>query len=132
VPALEALEPLVTGLGTAGRIGVASAPGNRRDEDLLGLGAQLARMVDTLYVCESDPRGRKRGEAAGLIRRGAEEAGDCTVDIVMREPDAVERAMDVASEGDLLLLLVDDIDGVVQRLKGRSFRSPPPIAAHAV
>jgi cyanophycin synthetase len=34
--------------------------------------------------------------------------------------------MDAASEGDLLLLLVDDIDGVVQRLKGRSFRTPAP------
>ena len=128
VPALTALEPLVAGLGPAGRIGVASAPGNRRDEDLMGLGAQLARMLDRLYVCESDPRGREPGEAAGLIRRGAEAAGTCAADIVMKEDDAIGRAMDAASEGDLLLLLVDDIDGVVQRLKGRSFRTPPPTA----
>jgi cyanophycin synthetase len=126
VPALTALEPLVAGLGPAGRIGVASAPGNRRDEDLMGLGAQLARMLDRLYVCESDPRGREPGEAAECIRRGAETAGTCAAAIVMKEDDAVGRAMDAASEGDLLLLLVDDIDGVVQRLKGRSFRTPAP------
>ena len=36
--------------------------------------------------------------------------------------------MDEASEGDLLLLLVEDIDGTIQRLKGRSFRTPAPVA----
>lgn len=130
VPALSALEPLVAGLSKAGkRIGVASAPGNRRDEDLIGLGAQLTRIVDRLFVCESDARGREVGEAAELIRRGAEEAGNCMVEIVMVEDDAIGQAMDAASEGDLLVLLVDDIDGVVQRLKGRSFRTPPSTPA---
>ena len=129
VPALTALEPLVAGLGPAGRIGVASAPGNRRDEDLMALGTQLAGMVDRLFVCEPDSRGREPGEAADLIRRGAEAAGTCAAEIVLDEDDAIGQAMDAASEGDLLLLLVDDIEGVVQRLKGRSFRTPAPTAA---
>ncbi len=129
VPALTALEPLVTGLSGGGRrIGVASAPGNRRNDDLMALGAQIARMLDHLYICESDPRGRKIGEAADLIRRGAEAEGGCTVEIVMAENAAVEKAIDAAVQGDLLLLLVDDIDGVVQRLKGRSFSRPAPLA----
>ncbi len=130
VPALVALEPLVAGLSGKRRIAVASAPGNRRDEDLMALGAQLAKMHDVLFVCENDPRGRAPGGAADLLRRGAEGAGTrrCRVEVVMQEEDAVGRAMDVASEGDLLVLLVDDIDGTIQRLKGRSFRSPAPIA----
>jgi acetyl-CoA acyltransferase len=129
VPALTALEPLVAGLGTGQRIAVASAPGNRRDEDLEGLGGQLAKMVDRLFVCEPDARGRTAGEAAGFIRSGAEKTtGNCKVDIVMDEQEAIDRAMDAAALGDLLLLLVDDIDGVVQRLKGRSFRTPAPPA----
>jgi cyanophycin synthetase len=129
VPALTALEPLVAGLGTGQRIAVASAPGNRRDEDLEGLGGQLAKMVDRLFVCEPDARGRTAGEAAGFIRSGAEKAtGNCKVDIVMDEQEAIDRAMDAAALGDLLLLLVDDIDGVVQRLKGRSFKTPAPPA----
>jgi cyanophycin synthetase len=129
VPALTALEPLVNGLGTQRRIGVASAPGNRRDEDLTALGAQLARMTDALFVCESDQRGREPGEVAALIRRGAEEAAEtCKVTVVLDEHEAVGQAMDTAGEGDLLLLLVDDIDGTIQRLKGRSFRTPAPAA----
>jgi cyanophycin synthetase len=127
VPALTALEPLVRGLGGRRRISVASAPGNRRDEDLIALGGQLARMHDALFICESDPRGRRVGEAADLLRRGADEAdASCRVEVVMREHDAVGRAMDAAGEGDLLVLLVDDIEGTIQRLKGRSFRTPAP------
>jgi len=125
VPALEALEHLVGNLTAKRRISVASAPGNRRDEDLMALGAQLAKMHDALFVCESDPRGRTPGEAAALLRRGAQSATAerCKVEVVMDEYDAVGRAMDEAGEGDLLVLLVDDIEGTIQRLKGRSFRT---------
>ncbi|RDD60440.1 cyanophycin synthetase [Ferruginivarius sediminum] len=131
VPALVALDKLVSSLTANKRIAVASAPGNRRDEDLMALGAQLARMHDALFICESDPRGREIGEAAELLRRGAEEAAasHCKAEVVLVEHDAVERAFDAASEGDLLVLLVDDIDSAIQRLKGRSFRTPAPIAA---
>lgn len=130
VPALTALESLVANLTAKRRIAVASAPGNRRDEDLMALGAQLAKMHDALYICEPDPRGRTPGEAADLLRRGAESntAEQCKVEVVMVEHDAVEKAMDEASEGDLLVLLVDDIESAIQRLKGRSFRTPAPVA----
>ncbi len=122
VPALEALEPLVRGLATQRRIGVASAPGNRRDEDLAALGAQLSKMCDTLYVFETDARGRATGETAKLIHDGAASAGtSCEVKIVMEETDAVEQAIDEAQRGDFLLLLIEDIEGTTERLKGRSF-----------
>ena len=129
VPALEALADLVGSLTAKRRISVASAPGNRRDEDLEALGAQLAKMHDSLYICEPDPRGRTAGEAAELLRKGAESAkADCQVEIIMDEHDAVGRALDDASEGDLLVLLVDDIEGSIQRLKGRSFRNQAAVA----
>lgn len=130
VPAMEAMRPLVMGLGRHRRIGVASAPGNRRDEDLVALGRVLGEMLDELYLCDNYPRGRETGEAAGLLARGAREAApEARVEVVMPEYDAVGRAMDAASEGDLLLLLIDDIDGTIQRLKGRSFRGEAPSAA---
>ncbi|MDZ7801123.1 MAG: cyanophycin synthetase [Trueperaceae bacterium] len=126
VPAMRALAPLVRGLTTGRCIGVASAPGNRRDEDLAALGTHLAAMCQKLFICETDPRGRPAGEAAELMRRGAADPGTARVEIVMDEHEAIGRAMDAASEGDLLLLLIDDIAGTIQRLKGRSFRGQAP------
>ncbi|KAA9009344.1 cyanophycin synthetase [Histidinibacterium aquaticum] len=129
VPALEALKPLVDGLARQRKIAVATAPGNRRDEDLEALGAQLARMCDTVYVYETDARGRETGETAGLIHRGAQSAGtDARVETIMAERDAVDRAIGEAVAGDFLLLLVDDIEGTTERLKGRSFPTQADIA----
>ncbi|MFO7854128.1 MAG: cyanophycin synthetase [Paracoccaceae bacterium] len=122
VPALEALAPLVNGLATQRRIGVASAPGNRRNEDLAALGARLAAMCDVLFVFETDARGRETGETAKLIHDGAAGArAECRVETILDEHAAVERAIDEAQKGDFLLLLVDDIRNATERLKGRSF-----------
>lgn len=128
VPAMKALAPLVRGLYAKRRIAVASAPGNRRDEDLAALGAELGAMCDMLFVCETDARGRSPGEAAALMHGGAQSVGAAQSEIVMDEHDAVGAAMDAAAEGDLLLLLVDDITGTIDRLKGRSFRTRAPAA----
>jgi cyanophycin synthetase len=79
-------------------------------------------MCDILYVFETDARGRKTGETAKLIHDGAAGAGtSCRVQTVMEEHEAVAQALDVAKKGDFLLLLVDDIEGTTERLKGRSF-----------
>ncbi len=122
VPALKALDDLVRSLPAHRRICVASAPGNRRDEDISALGVQLAGMHDLLFVCETHPRGRKPGDAAGLVQDGAESVGGCSVEIVLDEHAAVDRAFDEADEGELLVLLVDDLENAKQRLKGRGFK----------
>ena len=128
VPALTALEELVGGLTAKRRIAVASAPGNRRDEDLHALGAQLAQMHDELFICEPDPRGREVGEASSLLRAGAEGAKAAKVEVILDERKAIEKAVDSASEGDLLVMLVDDTEYAIQRVKGRSFRAAAPLA----
>ncbi|MDZ7851689.1 MAG: cyanophycin synthetase [Halomonas sp.] len=122
VPALEALSELVGRIPAGRRISVASAPGNRRDEDLFSLGILLARMHDIVYIYETDSRGRTPGEAAGLLRDGAESVGNtCRVEIIMEEAQAVDRAFDEASQGDLLVLLIDDVAGAIERFRGRRF-----------
>ncbi|MCL7941758.1 cyanophycin synthetase [Halomonas sp. ATCH28] len=125
VPALEALSELVGCIPARRRISVASAPGNRRDEDLFTLGILLARMHDVVFIYETDARGRAPGDAARLLRDGAESVpGACRVEIILEESQAVDRAFDEAGEGDLLVLLIDDVEGAIERLKGRRF-SPP-------
>jgi len=129
VPALIALQPLVSGLATQRKIAVATAPGNRRDEDLAALGAQLARMCDLVHVYETDARGREPGETAKLIHDGAVSAGTgAQVEMIMSEQEAVAKAIGLAKPGDFLLLLVDDIEGTTERLKGRTYSSQAEIA----
>ncbi|RAR57649.1 cyanophycin synthetase [Onishia taeanensis] len=120
VPALDALAELVSALPAKRRIGVASAPGNRRDEDLFELGARLAAMLDVVILCETDARGRPPGEAGGLLRDGAASVPRaCHTELVLEEEQAIDRAFEEASDGDLLVLLIDDIEGTLERLKER-------------
>ncbi|RDB44225.1 cyanophycin synthetase [Halomonas sp. DQ26W] len=129
VPALKALSELVSRIPAQRRISVASAPGNRRDEDLYDLGAQLASMHDIVLLCETAPRGRPDGETVSLLRAGAEsKPGTCRVEVFKKERHAVDRAFDEAREGDLLVLLIDDINGATERLRGRRFLPDTPDA----
>jgi cyanophycin synthetase len=57
---------------TPGRlVGVVAAPGDRRDEDLVDIGATCAAGFDELVVYETENRGRPAGEVASLLVRGA-------------------------------------------------------------
>jgi cyanophycin synthetase len=85
-------------------------------------------MHDELFICEPDPRGREVGEAANLLRGGAEATNAARVEVILDERKAIEKAVDAASEGDLLVMLVDDTEFAIQRVKGRSFRAAAPIA----
>ncbi|HLQ85643.1 MAG TPA: cyanophycin synthetase [Salinisphaeraceae bacterium] len=127
VPALKALDELVRSLAAKRRIGVASAAGNRRDEDIQALGGQLARMHDLLFICETQPRGREFAEAAELLRTGALADGACRVELVLDEQEAVARALEEADPSDLLILLVDDVDAVIEQLRQWSSSGTPII-----
>lgn len=60
---------------TAGRVvGVVSAPGDRRDCDLVDIGRTCAAGFDEMVVYESENRGRKDGQTAALLMQGAREA----------------------------------------------------------
>lgn len=122
VPALEALDELVGRIPARRRICVAGVPGNRRDEDLRALGVQLARMHDSLFIFDNDPRGRAPGETGALLHAGAASVGSrCHVENFMEELEAVDKAFDQAGQGDLLVLLIDDAESALDRLRGRRF-----------
>ncbi|MFO1406719.1 MAG: cyanophycin synthetase [Steroidobacteraceae bacterium] len=92
------------------RIVVLAGPGDRRDEDLVAIAHAVAGRFDH-YVCrrDDDLRGRApdevpRLQAAALRERGVPESA---ISIVPDEQDAIEAALRMAREGDLLLVFAD-------------------------
>ena len=62
-------------LGRISRIGVIATAGDRRDDDMRGLGREAARHFDVLIVREdSNLRARAPGEVANLVAGGARQA----------------------------------------------------------
>ncbi len=95
-------------------IGMASAPGDRRDVDIQEVGAIAGTMFDTLILKEDgDRRGRPAGEIAALMRAAAAASMPAAqIVTVLDELAAVRQALSIAEPGDLVVLFADDITGV--------------------
>ena len=94
------------------KIVVLTMPGDRRDEDVLEVAGIAAGHFDH-YICRRDDnlRGREPGEVPGLLKRGLLEGGvpEENIQIIEREEDANQAALDMARGGDLLLILADHV-----------------------
>ena len=85
-------------------IGVVTAPGDRRDEDLAEIGRICAEGFDELVLYEMDEyRGRAPGATAHQLERGAMRAGT-TWRTVLDVQAAIRDAMRVARPGDVVVI----------------------------
>jgi cyanophycin synthetase len=120
-PSPGGAQPLVTGR----RIGVVATAGDRRDDDIRDLGRVAARFFDHIIIREDrNPRGRKRGETAGLVEEGvragmAEGARAKEVETVLDEMEATRHALDIGEAGDLVVVCVDYANEVWKELQRR-------------
>jgi cyanophycin synthetase len=94
------------------KIVLLSAPGDRRDEDILEMARLSAGHFD-LYVCKADDnrRGRDDREIPLLLSEGlkSHNVNENQIQIISDETDAIESALNMAKQGDLLLIFGDDI-----------------------
>lgn len=114
---MAAMAQTIRGLTVTGRrIGVLAAPGDRRDEDIRELARAATPAFDLLLLKEDDNRrGRKPGEVGELLRQGFLDAGfpaDRIAPGVFPEEEAVQRSLETAQPGDLLVIFGDDLDRV--------------------
>jgi cyanophycin synthetase len=112
---LEALGNVVNGLRHRYKrsIGVLSIPGDRRDEDIIGLGRLASTIFDELFFRE-DPgtRGRPRGEVMRLLQQGAVEGGtpEEQIHLIPTEAGATAAALMAARPGDLVIVTPTTVD----------------------
>ena len=111
--AVQSVCDFTSRLETNGRkIAVIAAPGDRRDEDIRQI-AEIASEHFDHFICRADDnrRGRGHNELPNMLRETLISKGvseDC-IEVIADEEPAVDRALALAEEGDLLLILGDDI-----------------------
>jgi cyanophycin synthetase len=100
------------------RIGLIAVPGDRRDEDIRRAGRAAAVLDEVIVKEDADRRGRAPGEIASLLVEGLREGGMPAerIRIIHHEPEAVDAALSGLREGDLVVILVDDITYVLNRV----------------
>jgi cyanophycin synthetase len=120
--AVEGLMEVALGLEARRRIGVLAAPGDRRDEDVREIGQLCARLDRVILKEDRDRRGRAPGEMARLLEEGLLDGGlgPDRIATVLAEQDAIARALGAMQDGDLLVVLVDDVPGVLAAVRRRA------------
>ena len=101
------------------RVSVYSAPGDRRDEDIVDQGRQLGAAFDTVWLYEGDYcRGREAGDIMGLLSQGLSAATRTQkIERVTGALKAIDLAIAAAEPGSLLVIQADTADETVQHLK---------------
>ncbi|MCA9673673.1 MAG: cyanophycin synthetase, partial [Myxococcales bacterium] len=111
--AVAAMADLVRRLDVAGRrIGVLSAPGDRRDEDIRDIARSAAAAFDHLILRrDEDPRGRAPDEVPQLLARTLLDDGVAAerVQVIVDEQQSIEAALAMARPGDLVVIFGDNI-----------------------
>jgi cyanophycin synthetase len=117
--AMAKMVELVRELRKKRAIGVVTAAGDRRDEDIFELARVAARVFDVFIAKEDhDRRGRAPGEVAALLAEGARRAG-LSADNVFEKPheaDAIDFAMSMAEPNDLVVVFADEPVGAWKRV----------------
>lgn len=104
-------------------IGVVGGPGDRRDEDLFGLGQLSATFFDHIVVKEDDDkRGRPAGDAAELIVQGIKQADESSVPFTVEldETTAIEGALDNAPQDALVVIFPEQVSRAIALIEARN------------
>jgi cyanophycin synthetase len=130
--AYAALAEMARSLLPGQLVGIVTAPGDRRDADLLEVGRVCAARFDELVVYESSSRGRAYGGAVDLILQGAEEVVGKT-DTLHRELDvgeAIRLGLSLCRRGDVLVFACgSSLDVFVEAIRQTDPESAARIAA---
>ena len=109
------------------RICVLAAPGDRRDEDIRAIADEAAGHFGN-YICKADDnrRGRAPDEVPEMLRKQLRERGVAGqhIQVISEEDEAVQAALDMAEEGDLLVIFGDDIKRCWKQVAGYEVGEP--------
>ncbi len=112
-------------------IGVVGGPGDRRDEDLIELGALSAQFFDHIIVKEDeDGRGRAWGDVAELIVQGIQATDEsASYSILLNESEAIEWALDNTTKNALVVIFPDNVSRAISLIMSRN---PIPVEMMSV
>jgi cyanophycin synthetase len=123
VAGLESMADFVKRMDADRTIAMIALPGDRSDADISAFGRLAASTFDEIVIREdANPRGRKRGEVAGLLVEAIAAGGQNgdAVNVVLDEIEAARAAIARAKRNDLVILMADKPALVFEQLTGRT------------
>jgi cyanophycin synthetase len=119
--AMQALVNAVEAMPAKRRLVLISGAGDRRDEDIRDQTRILGGAFDDVLLYQDQcQRGREDGEVVALLRQGLSGAARTShVEEINGEFVAIDRALERLSDGDLALILIDQVDEALAHIAKR-------------
>ena len=98
------------------KIRIAAGTGDRRNQDIIAFGKSLAEFYDYVVITDSDPRDRAPGETCEFVQQGLIQGGYSkdNIEIIIDVREATQKVLNMASDGDIVVIQADDIQQVIQ------------------
>ena len=109
---IVAMGGLVKQMKAPVKLGIITAPGDRRDEDIRNIGKASAEIFDKIIIrIDEDTRGRKPREIVDLLCLGIKHSRNrnLPVEIIPRETDALAYALANAEKNALIVLMAENL-----------------------
>lgn len=116
---IKALGKFIQSVKAAAKVGIIAGVGDRRDEDLVMLGAEAAPLFDEVIVRMDDYlRGRTMEEIFQLVSAGIKAVDrNKKITLIPDESEAVKIAISKACPGSFVVVLTDKVDRVIEITK---------------
>jgi cyanophycin synthetase len=118
---VKALGKLIKSFEAEVKTGIITGVGDRRDEDIIALGEEAARIFDEIIIRhDDDMRGRTVEEIESLLSKGISRVNpNIPVICSMDECEAVYYAIDNAKPQSLIVVLIDKVKKITECIKER-------------
>jgi cyanophycin synthetase len=115
---VRALGKFVKTFDASTRIGIITGVGDRRDEDIVAMGEEAAKIFDEIIIRhDNDMRGRTWDEVDQLLTTGIQKVNpEIPVSYFGHECEAVEKALQIRKPKSLMVVLADNVQAVTECL----------------
>ncbi|KAK6024860.1 putative cyanophycin synthase [Ostertagia ostertagi] len=116
---LQALGKMIHSVDAPLKVGVIAGVGDRRDEDLVALGEESARIFDEIIIRQDkNLRGRTEQEIIDLMTKGIYNiAPEMKVTTFRRETEAIDYAIQTAIKDSFIVVISDVVPDALEQVK---------------
>jgi cyanophycin synthetase len=127
---LEALGSYLDRSGAKVKVGIIAGVGDRRDEDIIEVGEQAARMFDEVIIrMDDEMRGRTHEEMAALLKEGLSNVKKkIPVKVIPDTAEAIRYAVENAVKGSIITVCCEKVNETIRIITGiqQSYEMPTP------
>ena len=116
---LQALGKMISNVDSPRKVGLIAGVGDRRDEDLISLGEESARIFDEIIIRQDkNLRGRTEQEIIDLMTKGIYNIKpDMSIISFRKESEAIDHAMQNAIKDSFIVVISDVVPDALEQVK---------------